>query len=112
MRLVLLKRGTLLAQLLFVQLLLLHLAKTLPASIVLHLGALHAEQSAFVPAQRDVASNEAAAGAAIMISVLSTAPPYGIAMNINCRSAWKIEILCMCIYAPTEQPVQAACDLL
>lgn len=73
------QRLTLLAQLLLVQLFLLHLAETLPASIVLHIGALHAEQGALVPAERDVASNEAATGAAIMIHIMSAVPADGIA---------------------------------
>lgn len=77
------QRLTLLAQLLLVQLLLLHLAKTLPASIVLHIGALHAEQGALVPAERDVAPYEAAAGAAIMIHIMSAAPADGIASGLE-----------------------------
>lgn len=77
-KLVLCERCALFAQLLFIQLLLLYLAETLPTPMVLHLRALHAEQSAFIPAERHVATNEAAAGAAIVTYVLSATPTNGI----------------------------------
>lgn len=83
LELVLCECCTLFAQLLFIKLFLLDLSEALPTSIVLHLGALHAEQSALIPAESDVAANEAAAGAAIVINVLSTIPANGITKRKN-----------------------------